>query len=84
MQMNEAAAAASFLSASVQECRRGWNLNCRRQAKALIELGFREKTTISPGKMRMGHAKEPVQLDSQFLDTGRLPDTALKLVCHPD
>ena len=31
MHMNEAAAAASFLSASVQECRRGWNLNCRQQ-----------------------------------------------------
>jgi Bacterial Ig-like domain (group 3) len=40
MHLNQAAAAPSFISATVQECRRGWNLNCRQQTKSLIQMGL--------------------------------------------
>jgi hypothetical protein len=36
---NQTAATASFVSASVQERRRGWNLNCRQQSVSLIDFG---------------------------------------------
>jgi hypothetical protein len=50
MHMNRAAAAASFLSVRVQECRRRWNLSCQYQSNSLIEHGLNAAYRIGIGK----------------------------------